>query len=383
MNGLPKARNKLLRIKLSERMDLPTLTDSTSLADRYYEAACPPSESGLGVKINKSRCRMDHDLVSLEVQDALGAEIEVFTRINEADGFLQVLLFGKHRLRGDDEGAKRNAASLLNNQLRERVHGYLVPRSVHFMDGSMPLCEDGSVDRVAIGELLKAETRKRGRTQGPVQEDVVDIFATVLHCSQDGVDPDTDFFEAGGDSLRAGRLISMLRRHFKVQLASQDLYSNSTVSDLVTLIELALPDRSEKQATEAGAEEDRMPLPGCTETHSLTRPLVLLLHLLPLTVVYPLRLAFWWTLSLYGIANLSQKLPFVDHIHGRLLLLLLVVAGATTTVSIVVPLFGIATKWVVVGKHKEGVHPMWASYHNRWWFVQKVFLICGKVRCSL
>jgi acyl carrier protein len=51
---------------------------------------------------------------------------------------------------------------------------------------------------------------------------------------------DDDFFEQGGDSLAAIRLLGRLRERFDVRLTLRDIFDNPVVGDLCECVELAL-----------------------------------------------------------------------------------------------------------------------------------------------
>lgn len=43
----------------------------------------------------------------------------------------------------------------------------------------------------------------------------------------------------------------------------------------------------------------------------------------------------------------------------------------------VAPLVAVCFKWIVMGRYKEGIYPMWGAYHTRWWLCQKVIALAG------
>lgn len=379
MDSLPKARNKILRIKMSARMDLPIMTDSTKTAHRYYEAVCPPSDTSLEVKISTVRCKLDVGLVAKTVKNELDGEVDPFVRINEADGLLQLVLFGDHNFTITDDSERKKALHNLYSRLQNVVHGYLIPKHIDFIPGPMPLRNDGAADEAAIENLLRLQRRSSSTTSdGPIEATVIEIFATILSSTPNNISVETDFFTAGGDSLGAGRLVSMLRRHFNVRLSTEALFSNSKVSELASLIGSKLEEREAASESGTDPEKSDTALPGCTQVYSSTNALVLLLHLVPVVLIYPFRIGLWWILFLYGMAEASPRFPTMG-IVGGLLILLLIMTGATVAVRIIAPLFGILVKWIVIGRHKEGLYPMWASYHNRWWLTQKTLQACGRV----
>ncbi|KAH7401303.1 hypothetical protein BKA66DRAFT_585266 [Pyrenochaeta sp. MPI-SDFR-AT-0127] len=377
MEGLPRAKNKVLRINLAERLDMTPITDTTKVASCYYEAFCPPPETDLKAKISKISCDIDSNISESKCVDVFDTKIDALVRIDERDGLPQAFLFGDHGLAGATRTKKHEASLILRSHLRQEIHGYLVPPQITFMDEPVPRYEDGSVNLAAVEEMSRQQ--EKGHVEGSessVVTEIIKIFASVLSCSPATMDSNTDFFAAGGDSLGAGRLLSLLRRRFELRLTIDTLFSNSRVEDIANIVQSRLEEEYETMG-EGPQTNTEDALPGCSQVYSSTRPLVLLLHLLPIAFVYPQRVALWWTLFLYGMAKVS-RFPLAKSIEGRLFLLMLVIFGCTTVVSLIAPIVGILTKWIIIGRYREGMYPMWASYHNRWWFTQKTLQICGK-----
>lgn len=151
------------------------------------------------------------------------------------------------------------------------------------------------------------------------------------------------------------------------------LFGASTVCDLTRLLE-------EKSSTNTTQDVNApsISLPGCEKTYSSTNPLVLMINLIPMVVVFPMKVALRWIILMYTLSTLL-KCWTDPSICARFLSLICAMAAARVAVQVVSPLFAIVVKWVVIGRYREGMYPMWGPYHTRWWFVQKVMLIGGIV----
>jgi len=69
MDGLPKSHtNKLLRVKLGNRFQLPELSDEMTTTERTFEATCPPQGTPLETPIPASRV----SILAVEVEKKLG-----------------------------------------------------------------------------------------------------------------------------------------------------------------------------------------------------------------------------------------------------------------------------------------------------------------------
>ncbi|KAL9620528.1 MAG: hypothetical protein Q9160_004997 [Pyrenula sp. 1 TL-2023] len=364
MIGLPKARNKVLRIKFAERLEMEPVTDDTDIASRYYEAVCPPLETDLTINIPRKRCYIDHDLIRDHIQHTVGSGHDVFVCSNGYNGLSRAVLFQTSQFPNHQACTKNETLLYLEHRLREVLHGYLIPSSIKVIDRTMPRCADGTADKRAIIDLLDSQdSMANNHAEASFQKTIAKTFASILSCPVEEVSHNTDFFEAGGDSLGAGRLLSLLRKQLELRLGSDTLFAYPTVEALANYAERATIERRTASLHDGSEKSLEQEPPKRTKMHSSTRPLVLFLHLLPLAVIYPLIQGFWWILFLYGMAELFSRFPF------RFLL----VAAA-----IVVPLFGVIFKWIVIGRYRPGLYPMWTSYHNRWWITEKTLQLCGR-----
>ncbi|OKL61481.1 hypothetical protein UA08_03423 [Talaromyces atroroseus] len=359
MDRVPKSNNKLQRIKLAQRLGLEALTPTTPLADRHYEAVCPPNGTPLSESIPQKACIVDQNIIRSFLSE-MTCTPEVHVHINSRDGFAQAVLFGRtpdndHITPGD-----------LHNQL----DGYLIPSRIVLLEDPLPVDEFGNPDQAAIDMAIRA--RNSEGDLSPLQRRVREIFAAALSCPAEEISALTDFFVAGGDSLSAGRLVSQLRREFGIFLAGDILFQYSTVGDIENKVAEGV------EAKAAKGEDSEVQLPGCEETYSSTNPIVLVLHLFPLMFFFPMKRAFQWIIFSYIVAECSTRFPIRDQLIGRLVLIVLAVLSGRVAGYIVAPFCGIIFKWLVVGRYTEGMYPMWGPYHTRWWLAQKALQVCGK-----
>ena len=141
----------------------------------------------------------------------------------------------------------------------KRLVGYVVPKEVFYKDAivsflknklpefmipdlwvemeSLPLNNNGKLDRKALpdpdaDELLNKEyVAPRNETE----EKLAAIWQELLGLEQVGVND--NFFEIGGHSLLAMRVISSIRRELEAELAIKDLFLHPTVSELAVLLQ--------------------------------------------------------------------------------------------------------------------------------------------------
>jgi amino acid adenylation domain-containing protein len=130
--------------------------------------------------------------------------------------------------------------------LRKRVAGllpdYMIPAAVVFLD-ALPTTSHGKIDRGDLRARRLPQEVEAGRTAADHPgEDAAELSA--LWCEVLGlekVDPDQNFFDIGGDSLRVIRLVSKARRR-GITMRPEDIHEHPVLSDLMAVV------RSKRQA---------------------------------------------------------------------------------------------------------------------------------------
>jgi amino acid adenylation domain-containing protein len=130
-----------------------------------------------------------------------------------------------------------NIEPRLRKYLEERLPSYMIP-ATYISLPAMPLTPNGKIDRLELARLevsstLAAETFVAPRTQ--TEATIAAIWAEVLELNQVGIH--SDFFDLGGHSLRATRVISRLHKTFGVELPLRALFEASTVAQLAERID--------------------------------------------------------------------------------------------------------------------------------------------------
>ncbi|WP_066501702.1 non-ribosomal peptide synthetase [Abyssisolibacter fermentans] len=123
----------------------------------------------------------------------------------------------------------------LRDYLSKYLPKYMIPAYFIELD-KIPLTKNGKIDRK---ELLKYHTNINTDIQfespnNEIEEKLVEIWKKTLNVDQIGVK--SNFFDIGGDSIKAIRLISLVNSEFNVDLKITDLYSNKTIEKLAKII---------------------------------------------------------------------------------------------------------------------------------------------------
>ncbi|WP_448440832.1 amino acid adenylation domain-containing protein [Mycolicibacterium sp. XJ2] len=143
--------------------------------------------------------------------------------------------------REDRPGDKRLVAYITGNadpaaartKLAERLPGYMVPAAVVAID-ALPVTVNGKLDKRALPAPDYADADGYRAPSTAVEEIVAGIYAKVLGLERVGVDE--SFFDLGGDSISAMRLIAAINTSLDVDLGVRVLFDTPTVSQLAPQI---------------------------------------------------------------------------------------------------------------------------------------------------
>ncbi|MFE3960145.1 non-ribosomal peptide synthase/polyketide synthase, partial [Nocardia sp. NPDC059091] len=115
----------------------------------------------------------------------------------------------------------------------ELLPSYMVPSAIVVLD-RIPLTVNGKLDRRALpAPALQARAFRAPET--PTQETVAAVFAEVLGLERVGLDD--DFFDLGGNSLIATRVVSRIGAALDTTVAVRTLFEATTVEALAARIE--------------------------------------------------------------------------------------------------------------------------------------------------
>lgn len=139
----------------------------------------------------------------------------------------------------------------LHNALREALPAYMVPGTMLLLE-QLPLNANGKLDRKAL-PAPSAATQVGNRAGTPIEGAVESVIAGVwsevlgMACT----DAEQDFFDAGGHSLLAMRVVSRLSRLFGIQLLLRTFFQHASIREFARILVAAeaKPGRTEVVAT--------------------------------------------------------------------------------------------------------------------------------------
>jgi acyl-coenzyme A synthetase/AMP-(fatty) acid ligase/acyl carrier protein len=153
----------------------------------------------------------------------------------------------------------RSLAQELRDFLRGRLPSAMVPGRV-VIEVALPRTGSGKIDRskLAAREALEvAGTIEHAPPATPAERVVAAVWADELGVASVGIED--DFFELGGDSLTAVRVLAQLARRLDVKLTLRDLFDNPTVRDIACRVELAGHEGALRPSPDAQCDDQEIP----------------------------------------------------------------------------------------------------------------------------
>nr|WP_237710358.1 non-ribosomal peptide synthase/polyketide synthase [Mycobacteroides abscessus] len=142
----------------------------------------------------------------------------------------------------------------IRTQLAGRLPGYMVPAAVVVID-AVPLTVSGKLDRRALPAPDYVDAARYRAPSNPTEEILADIYARVLGYERVGIDD--SFFDLGGDSLSAMRLLARINAALNTGVTVRTLFDAPTVAQLCTRISR---DETRVAPLTAGERPARVPL---------------------------------------------------------------------------------------------------------------------------
>jgi aspartate racemase len=137
----------------------------------------------------------------------------------------------------------------LRSFLLKRLPDYMVPRYFVEMD-QFPLTENGKVDRRNLPSPERrtaSEAEELVLPRNELEKTIARVWSEILKV--DGIGIHENFFELGGDSLSATRVISRLKALLKIEVPLKKLFEGPTIEKLALLLN-AVPSHSSQEKIE-------------------------------------------------------------------------------------------------------------------------------------
>jgi amino acid adenylation domain-containing protein/non-ribosomal peptide synthase protein (TIGR01720 family)/FkbM family methyltransferase len=128
------------------------------------------------------------------------------------------------------------AVDELRRQLAGRIPDYMIPQKYLQVD-KIPVLENGKTDKKALRAIEEEEMPAGTVYAAPrnkIEDWLVPVWEKLLQRDRIGIDD--NFFQLGGHSLKATRLVSMIRKELGIDIKIPDIFMRSTIRELAGLI---------------------------------------------------------------------------------------------------------------------------------------------------
>lgn len=154
---------------------------------------------------------------------------------------------------GKDAFEKEKIASYLSSKLPD----YMLPTFIVELD-RIPLTSNGKVDKRALPDPeINTSSQKSVNPGNELEEKLTKVWLDVLKIDSIGIND--DFFEMGGHSLLAIRLMSVLRKELGLEINIGDIFEYPTISTLAGFLNSQATDNS-IPAIKAAPRPENIPL---------------------------------------------------------------------------------------------------------------------------
>jgi amino acid adenylation domain-containing protein len=124
----------------------------------------------------------------------------------------------------------------LRNFLKARLPDYMIPSAFVSLRG-LPLTPNGKIDRLRLPDPGRSRPNLDApyvAARNPIEQQLANIWAEVLSLNPVGIHD--NFFDLGGHSLAATRVVSQLLKIFKLELPLQSLFESQTVAEMALVV---------------------------------------------------------------------------------------------------------------------------------------------------
>jgi non-ribosomal peptide synthetase-like protein len=247
----------------------------------------------------------------------------------------------------------------IRSDLKRRLPPYMVPARYEVIE-LLPRLSSGKVDRKTLKllPLAKADDGMIGQEEARSPVESVLLRAARKIFPGNAIPLEGDFFtDIGGHSLLAAQFISIVRKTKGcAAITLQDVYEARTIRAMAAVLE-ARGARVDQDADDVlrvvPRRISRRNQLICAIAQAAALPFILTLQAAP-----------WLTIFIsYALISPDESSVWVD---------MGLIFTAFMLVSIMNFLIPPLAKWLLIGRTKPGVYPLWGSYYYRIWLVQRL-----------
>ncbi|NIM15674.1 MAG: amino acid adenylation domain-containing protein [Candidatus Aminicenantes bacterium] len=190
--------------------------------------------------------RLDHQVQLRGFRIELG---EIESRLIKCDEIDEAVVIARENEMGDKYLCAYYASNHeldvkgLREYIAKELPSYMIPSYFVHLE-KIPLTPNGKIDRKALPDISGIIVNEFIEPRNELEKELVDIWRKALEIEKVGIN--SSFFELGGDSIRAIRLISQLNKQLDTDISIADLYTHETIEMLSNKIYQSKNEKADK-----------------------------------------------------------------------------------------------------------------------------------------
>jgi len=137
-------------------------------------------------------------------------------------------------------------------ELSQFLPAYMVPHRFVHLD-EMPLSSNGKLDRKSLLQTLSTNATESVEAKSPIvltetQSAIIDIWKSVLDLKE--IDCNLDFFELGGDSIKAQRIAQRIDQQFHIRIPFVSVLNTPSAKEFAESVEDKIVSKNEAEPTQ-------------------------------------------------------------------------------------------------------------------------------------
>jgi non-ribosomal peptide synthetase-like protein len=252
-------------------------------------------------------------------------------------------------------GASEISTAEVSEMLRRQLPNYMVPGYLEELP-VIPMTSNNKADRknlpAPMGARFAASSSKFVAPKTETEQVLASALGEVMKIDRVSVE-DHFFQDLGAHSLLMARFGAEIRKRLKISAVSmQDIYLNPTIEKLARHVD-SLPDETSSQTPQQSNRESFY-LPSDFAYYRCGA-------LQAVWLIAAAAASAW--IMVIGIEWSYDAMPDLGATYVR-------VAAFSLGLSVVLSVLPIAAKWLLIGKFKEEVIPVWSLRYFRFWVVK-------------
>lgn len=195
------------------------------------------------IKIRGLRVELEEINNAIKKLDGIDNSVTIVRKINNIDTICSFVV------------SKNKEPEEIKKELNNHLPHYMIPTHIVILD-ELPLTKNGKIDNKNLPEIdIKVEYVE---PKTDTQKTICKLFEEFLNIKKVGIT--NNFFDLGGDSLIAIKLMTKIDYNFNVELKIKDIFTHTTVEQLSAYIDSLKNSKNESLHLTKVNKQDYYPL---------------------------------------------------------------------------------------------------------------------------